>query len=87
MTAVPVAPAVDPFDGIPMAAELAVTTRGGQYALADLAPGRYKVEFTAGCGDKSYATQWWDDAGSARSAKTITVRFAIITAISAALRR
>ena len=87
VTAVPVAPAIDPFDGIPMAPEVAVTTRGGQYALTDLPPGRYKVKFTVGCGDKGYVTQWWKGAGSASSAKIITVRFATIAAISAVLRR
>jgi hypothetical protein len=87
VTAVPATPAADPFDGIPQAAEVAVTTRSGQYALADLAPGRYKVEFAVGCGARGYATQWWQDAASAGSAKVITARFATIGAIDAVLRR
>jgi protocatechuate 3,4-dioxygenase beta subunit len=86
VTAVPVAQGVDPFDGVSQAAEIAVTSRTGRYALADVAPGRYKIEFTTGCGDKGYATQWWDDAGSPSSAEVITVRFATSAGISAVLR-
>ena len=87
VTAVPIAPAADPFDSIPQAAEVAVTTGSGRYALEGLAPGRYKIEFTVGCGNKGYATQWWHDAPSRRSAQVITVSFATIAAINAVLRR
>ncbi len=87
VTAIPVAPRVDPFGGILQAAEVAVTTSSGRYALADLPPGRYKAEFTVGCGATGYATQWWDNATSGRSAKVITVGFATVGGIDAALRR
>jgi Carboxypeptidase regulatory-like domain len=43
------------------------------YTLADLLPGRYRVEFQAGCGQAGVKTQWWQDAGSSASATTITL--------------
>jgi hypothetical protein len=46
---------------------------GGAYTLADLLPGRYRVEFQAGCGRAGVTTQWWQDAGSSVTAKIITV--------------
>jgi hypothetical protein len=46
---------------------------GGAYTLADLVPGRYRVEFQAGCGQTGVKTQWWQDAGSSVAAKIITV--------------
>jgi hypothetical protein len=51
---------------------VAVTKAGG-YALADLLPGRYKVEFSSGCGATGYAAQWWRHATSEAAAKAITV--------------
>src|SRR5215472_4751463 len=86
VTAIPVSAPADPFSGFPQPAEVAVSTHDGSYSLADLLAGRYKVEFTAGCGDSGFATQWWDNAGSVTSAKVITVGFAAITGISANLR-
>ena len=86
VTAIPVSAPADSFSGFPQPAEVAVSTHDGSYSLADLLAGRYKVEFTAGCGDSGFATQWWDNAGSVTSAKVITVGFAAITGISANLR-
>ena len=63
-------------------------TGGGGYTLGDLAPGRYRVEFSSGCGAVGYAAQWWKNAGSAAAAAIITVAAdATVTGISAALRR
>jgi hypothetical protein len=76
-----------PLGGTPPRPEVAITGRTGSYNLAQLAPGRYKIEFQAGCGDRGFATQWWDNAGSARSAKVITVGFMSISGIDATLRR
>ncbi len=46
---------------------------GGAYTLAGLLPGRYRVEFQAGCGQAGLRTQWWQDARSRVAAKIITV--------------
>jgi hypothetical protein len=63
-------------------------TAGGGYTLGDLTPGRYRVEFSSGCGAVGYATQWWKNAGSAAAAAIIPVAAdATVTGISAALRR
>jgi hypothetical protein len=85
-TAVPFHAPADPFTGTPASQEIAITTRSGAYTLNGLPPGRYKVEFAAGCGDSGFATQWWKDADSAKSAKVITVRSAAIIGIDATLR-
>jgi hypothetical protein len=64
-----------------------VAARGG-YAIAGLSPGRYRVEFSSGCGAVGYLTQWWRGAGSARTATVITVAAgSTVTGIGAALRR
>lgn len=86
VTAVPFRAAPDPASGVPAQQEVAVTNHAGGYTLTALMPGRYKVEFSSGCGASGFATQWWDNAGSAKSAKVITVGFAPITGISATLR-
>jgi hypothetical protein len=87
VTAVPFRAAPDPSTGIPAEQEVAVTDRTGGYTLTALMPGRYKIEFSSGCGGARFATQWWDDAGSARSAKVIKVGFATIAGIDATLRK
>jgi hypothetical protein len=87
VTAMPVRSPADPFSGLPQPAEVAVSMHDGRYVLADLLPGRYKIEFSTGCGDAGFATQWWDNAGSATSAKVITVGSATITGINATLKR
>ncbi|MGH3399829.1 MAG: carboxypeptidase-like regulatory domain-containing protein, partial [Streptosporangiaceae bacterium] len=63
-------------------------TGAGRYSLIGLAPGRYRVRFSSGCGASGYATQWWKDAGSAARATIVTVRASgISSGINAALRR
>jgi hypothetical protein len=70
------------------AAPVIAVTAGGGYTLGDLTPGRYRVEFSSGCGAVGYATQWWKNAGSAAAATVITVAAdATVSGISAALRR
>ncbi|MGH3406913.1 MAG: carboxypeptidase-like regulatory domain-containing protein, partial [Streptosporangiaceae bacterium] len=46
----------------------------GRYSLIGLRPGRYKVDFSSGCGTVGYAAQWWHHAASAAKATVITVR-------------
>jgi hypothetical protein len=62
-------------------------TRGGGYSVIDLTPGRYRVEFSSGCGASGYATQWWKNASSQAKATTITVPASTVrTGIDAVLR-
>jgi hypothetical protein len=70
------------------AAPVIAVTAGGGYTLGDLTPGRYRVEFSSGCGAAGYTTQWWKNASSAAAATIITVAAdATVTGISAALRK
>lgn len=87
VTAVPFRAGPDLVTGAPAQPETAVTDQTGGYTLTGLTPGRYKIEFTSGCGGARYATQWWDNAGSARSAKVITVGFTTIAGIDATVHR
>lgn len=87
VTAVPFNNPPDLFIGLPGPPEIAISARSGHYTLADVAPGRYKVEFSTGCGDSGFATQWWNDAASPKSAIVINVGFATIGGIDAVLRR
>jgi hypothetical protein len=58
----------------------------GTYTLADLTPGKYRVEFQAGCGDSGVKTQWWDAAASSATAKVIAVAAgATVSGIDAAM--
>jgi hypothetical protein len=50
-------------------------------------PGQYKIEFSTGCGDTGFRTQWWGQASSASSAKVITVGYATIGGVDATLHR
>lgn len=52
---------------------LAASDADGGYRLPSLAPGRYLVEFAAGCGTPGYAAQWWHDASSAATATIVRV--------------
>ncbi|MHB1595167.1 MAG: carboxypeptidase regulatory-like domain-containing protein [Streptosporangiaceae bacterium] len=62
-------------------------TADGGYVVPGLAPGRYLVEFSAGCGASGYRTQWWDNAGSRAHATVITVSADhATTGIDAAMR-
>ncbi len=72
-TAVPVSPAPDPLYGDTLHDAIAETAADGSYTLVGLLPGQYKVEFSTGCGDSGFQTQWWNDAGSAATATIITV--------------
>jgi hypothetical protein len=50
------------------------TASDGSYALTNLAPGSYQVEFTSGCGASvSYATQWYSASPTAASAVPVVV--------------
>jgi hypothetical protein len=62
-------------------------TRSGRYSVIDLTPGRYRVEFSSGCGASGYVTQWWKNAGSKSTATIITVPASTVkTGIDAVLR-
>lgn len=52
---------------------IVAVSRPAGYALSDLLPGRYKVEFSSGCGAVGYASQWWKHASSKATAKVIKV--------------
>ena len=61
-------------------------TAAGTYSLAGIMPGKYRVEFQAGCGKSGVKTQWWDAAGSSATAKVITVTAgATVSGIDAAM--
>jgi Carboxypeptidase regulatory-like domain len=51
---------------------VAVSTNGG-YRIGGLAPGGYRIEFSAGCGATGFVSQWWQAAGSAGRGKPVTV--------------
>lgn len=53
---------------------LAITTSSGGYQLGSLQPGRYLVEFLAGCGAARYSTQWWKNASSAATATPLLIK-------------
>lgn len=87
VTAVPVNPTPDPLSGGTLGNVIAVTAADGTYALVDLPPGHYKVQFSTGCGDSGFATQWWNDAPSVQTATSISVEAAAtVTGINAALQ-
>jgi hypothetical protein len=61
---------------------------GGAYTITGLPPGRYRVQFSSGCGASGYISQWWRDAGSERTASVLTVAAgAIVSGIDATLHR
>ena len=77
-------PASTPLTGVcvaavpesPARATLYTVTSNGSYSLADVQPGRYRVEFESGCGATGWASQWWNAASSRVGASFITVRSA-----------
>jgi hypothetical protein len=75
---------------IPLAAGQAASftaSSAGRYAVTGLPGGRYRVEFSSGCGVSGFATQWWHDKPSAATATVIVIKAgAVTTGISAALR-
>jgi hypothetical protein len=87
VTADPFRAAADPVSGLAPPADIAITRPAGRYQLPDLTPGQYKIEFSTGCGDAGFATQWWNDATSAKSATVVTVGPASITTLNATLSR
>jgi hypothetical protein len=87
VTAVPFHATVDPVSGLAPVPDVAITMPTGRYRLLDLTPGQYKIEFSTGCGDTGFATQGWDNATSAASAKVITVGKVTIGGIDATLPR
>ncbi len=65
---------------------VAVSSGRGGYELIGLLPGRYRVEFSAGCGAVGYEDQWWHDASSRGSATVISVTAGqVVSGISASL--
>jgi phage gp45-like len=87
VTAVPVAPVPDPLFGSVPDPVVAVSQANGAYTLADLQPGKYLAEFSVGCGDSGFRTQWWHNSSSAEKATVITISAnATVTGIDAALR-
>lgn len=63
-------------------------SRGRGDSLVDLQPGRYRVEFSAGCGATGYRTQSWRDASSKQTATAVKVTPGqLVTGISAELER
>jgi hypothetical protein len=86
VTAVPVNPTPDPLVNMTLNPVVGVTRGDGRYSLVDLLPGSYHVEFSIGCGDSGFATQWWQQATSEQFATTIHVSAnATVTGIDASL--
>src|SRR5258708_17014370 len=71
--AIPIGAAPDPLLEVRQRREIAVSGPNGSYSLLGVPPGRYKVEFSSGCGGASFKTQWGKNAGSATPAPRITV--------------
>ncbi|HEX9034977.1 MAG TPA: carboxypeptidase-like regulatory domain-containing protein [Streptosporangiaceae bacterium] len=55
------------------------TTNAHGYLIEGLQPGRYKVEFTSGCGTTGYQTRWYKSARTRLGATVVTVRAATVT--------
>ena len=85
VTAVPVQGQVQPLLDIPVQPVRSVTDHAGDYSIAGLEPGRYQIEFSSGCGASGFVTQWWNNKGSAKTAKVIVVRYAPVTGVNAEL--
>ncbi len=78
----------EPLHGVMQPTETAVSADTGSYSLIGLQPGQYKIEFTTGCGDSGFTTQWWDGVSTATSATVVTVPpGADVTGIGAILHR
>jgi hypothetical protein len=66
---------------------LYATSSQGTYTLAEVPPGRYRVEFQSGCGLRGFKAQWWDASGSETQATVIKVGAgAVVTNISAVMQ-
>jgi len=65
-----------------------VSVSAGSYSIPDLPAGRYKVQFSSGCGAIGYRTQWWNHKSTGKSATIVTVTAGTpTTGISAQLRK
>jgi carboxypeptidase family protein len=53
---------------------LGQTAANGGYQISGITPGRYTVEFAAGCGPSTYPTQWYNGAGSQAAATQVQVK-------------
>ncbi|HET7018632.1 MAG TPA: carboxypeptidase regulatory-like domain-containing protein [Streptosporangiaceae bacterium] len=85
VTAVPTVPQFDQaILDQPIPNVSAITTATGRYTLIAL-PGQYKIEFSTGCGDSGFATQWWKGASSAKTAQLVTVAYGTTTGVDATL--
>ena len=90
-------PSSKPLSGIcvtvlPLAAGavpvVAVSGKSGGFTVTDMLPGRYKAEFSSGCGATGYRTQWWKNVGSPQHAMPIKVNAAeTVTGIDATMAR
>jgi hypothetical protein len=52
---------------------LYATSSQGTYSLAELPPGRYRVEFRSGCGLSGFKAQWWSASSSEAKATVLKV--------------
>jgi hypothetical protein len=87
VTASPVSATPDPLFGDTLQPVIGVSGSDGSYSLVDLLPGKYTVEFSTGCGDSGFTTQWWNDAASQSSASAVSVSAtATVTGIDATLQ-
>jgi len=67
---------------------VAVTATDGTYALGNLVPGKYTLEFGSGCGATGYVTQFYNGVNSAQAASPVAVTTAMTTTnIDATMQR
>ncbi len=67
---------------------VAVTGVTGAYALDDLAPGSYTLQFSSGCGATGFATQFYDGVSSIQAASPVAVTAGVTaTGIDATMKR
>ena len=79
VTAVPLKGESQPFLGLAVQPERSATNHAGEFSIAGLEPGLYRIEFSSGCGDSGFATQL--------RKKVIVVRYAAVTGVNAELHR
>jgi hypothetical protein len=87
VTALPFDAKPDPVFDDPIMPETAITSPSGRFSLSGLFPGQYKIKFSSGCGRPGYASQWWRDGTTQKSATVINLGFAKIGDIDALLHR
>jgi hypothetical protein len=77
---------VTAYPAVPGPTPLVAVSRASGYSLIDVPPGRYRVEFSSGCGATGYGAQWWRNARTERAATVITVvADHVVTTVSARL--